>query len=688
MIDKEIKLSRSFSIQTTKAIASIFLFVFTYLLILLLAIGFTILCVYGGIMLITSYPNFLTLVLGIGLSGLGILILFFLLKFIFKSQKVDRSFLYEIKKNDEPELFLLISEIVNEVKTRFPKKVYLSANVNASVFYNYSFWSMIFPVRKNLQIGLGLVNAASKDELKAILSHEFGHFSQRTMRVGSYVYNVNQVIFNLIYEDENYDNIVHSLANTQSYISIFGVMAINITKGIKWLLRKLYVVVNKSYMGLSREMEFHADEIAAYISGYEPLKSFLLRAPLADHSFNSVLYFYDGKISENLISENIYKEQSFLMEYFAQKDNITIVNGFPQVTMDDLNKYNKSKLIVTDQWASHPSTADRIDRLEKTNFVSKEMSSEPANTIFRNIEETQKKLSSSIFKDIENQKEFNVLSFEDFQTEFIREFTFNTFSEVYNGYYNDKNPSSFDLESIPVYEESTAFSELFSDKQVDLVYMAIALQNDIEVLKQMADKTFAVKTFDYDGRKYKRKESKALLAKLNVEIDQIKEQIKQNDIRIFNYFTNCEKETHNEQRLKAMYEEFFEFDRNFDVKYEIYTKLVSKLQFVSTTTPIEIIKANFVSVEFWEEKLKNEIRLLLSDDFISSEITLEIKENFELYLTKKWKYFGSRIYFDDNLQMLYSAMNNYAYLLSRKYFLIKKELLNYQENLLKDCGRN
>ncbi len=688
MIDKEIKLTRSFRIQTTKAIASIILFVFTYLLILLLAIGFTILCVYGGIIIITSYPNFLTLILGIGLSGLGILILFFLLKFIFKSQKVDRSFLYEIKKNDEPELFHLISEIVNEVKTRFPKKVYLSANVNASVFYNYSFWSMIFPVRKNLQIGLGLVNAVSKNELKAILSHEFGHFSQRTMRVGSYVYNVNQVIFNLIYEDENYDNLVHSLANTQGYISIFGVMAINITRGIKWLLRKLYVVVNKSYMGLSREMEFHADEIAAFITGYEPLKSFLLRASLADHSFNSVLSFYDGKISENLISDNIYKEQLFLMEYFAQKDNINIVNGFPQVTMDDLNKYNKSKLIVTDQWASHPSTVDRIDRLEKTTFLPKDISSEPANMIFSNIEETQKKLSSSFFKDIENQKEFNVLSFEDFQTEFIKEFTFNTFSEVYNGYYNDKNPIPFDLDKIIIDEENLKFDELFSDKQVDLVYLAIALQNDIEVLKQMADKTFSVKTFDYDGRKYKRKESKALLAKLNVEIDQVNEQIKQNDVRIFKYFANCETETHNEQRLKALYKEFFEFDRNFEIKYEVYTNLVNKLQFVSNTTPIEIIKANFVSVEFWEEKLKNEIRLLQSDDVISSEITLEIKENFELYLTKKWKYFGSSIYFNDNLQMLYNAMNNYAYLLSRKYFLIKKKLLNYQENLLKDCGRN
>ena len=50
---------------------------------------------------------------------------------------------------------------------------------------------------------------------------------------------------------------------------------------------------------LSREMEFHADEIVANVTGYEPLKYGLLWLSLADHSFRSVLSFYDGKIIEN-----------------------------------------------------------------------------------------------------------------------------------------------------------------------------------------------------------------------------------------------------------------------------------------------------------------------------------------------------------------------------------------------------
>jgi Zn-dependent protease with chaperone function len=300
MKKNKIQLSPEFKTQTTKAVASIVLFAFTYLLLFVLAVGLTALCVYGGIMLIMNVPKFYTIVFGIGLASLGILILIFLVKFLFKSHKVDRTHLLEIKKSDEPELFKMIDEIVKEVATSFPKKVYLSTDVNAAVFYDSNFWSMFFPIRKNLQIGVGLVNSVTKSELKAILSHEFGHFSQKTMKVGSYVYNVNQVIYNMIYENESYDSLIQQWSSISGYFSLFVVIAIKIIEGIQWVLRKLYDIVNKSYMGLSREMEFHADEIAARVTGYEPLKTSLLRMNLADQCFNNVLSFYEGKISENV----------------------------------------------------------------------------------------------------------------------------------------------------------------------------------------------------------------------------------------------------------------------------------------------------------------------------------------------------------------------------------------------------
>lgn len=679
----EIKISPEFKTQTTKAVLSIALFIFIYLIMLVLALGLTALCVYGGIMLIVIRPMFITFALGIGLASLGILVLFFLLKFIFKSHKIDRSHLIEIKKTDEPKIFKMIDDIVKEVRTDFPKKVYLATDVNAAVFYDSSFWSMFFPIKKNLQIGLGLVNTVTQSELKAILSHEFGHFSQKTMKVGSYVYNVNQVIFNLLFDNESYDNLMQEWANASGYFSIFVIIAIKITEGIKWVLSKVYGVVNKSYMALSREMEFHADEIAANVTGYEPLKNSLLRLSLADHSLSSVVSFYDRKIVENKKSDNIFKDHLFVTNFVAKLNNIEILNNLPQISENDLNKFNKSKLVIKDQWASHPSIEDRIAMLEKTGLSNTNLNNEPANLLFTDIEKTQREFTQKIFKDVIYSGECSALTCEMFQSNFEEEFNNNSFSKVYNGYYDNKNPLFFDINNIGQNTGNFELEDLFSESKVDELYTAISLQSDIDSIKQISDKSTDVKTFDYAGIKCSKKDCNTLIFKLEKELELLNKKIASNDIEIFKYFRTQEQKTNLKPSLESLYNHFFNYDKEFDAKYDVYIQLSNELQFVNYTTPFEQIRANFIKIESLEERLKKGIVDILENQDYKTEITKEIQENFALYQTKKWQYFGNEKYIDNNLEILFSAMNNYAYLLSRGYFLIKQKLLNYQVELIK-----
>ncbi|MFM9952255.1 MAG: hypothetical protein ACKV1O_30265 [Saprospiraceae bacterium] len=139
MQQHNIAISDDFKKTTYSAILSIALFVFVYLLLVLLGVCLTIACTYGGIMFIALSPSIITIMLGLGIISMGFLILAFLLKFIFAKHTVDRSHLIEISKTQEPGLFELIGEIVEEVDTNFPKKVYLSSDVNAAVFYDYRF---------------------------------------------------------------------------------------------------------------------------------------------------------------------------------------------------------------------------------------------------------------------------------------------------------------------------------------------------------------------------------------------------------------------------------------------------------------------------------------------------------------------------------------------------------------------
>lgn len=682
----KIKLSPEFKTQTTKAILAITFFVLTYCLILLLALGLAALCIVAGGYIIVLKVMFITLMAGIGLASLGILVLIFLLKFIFKSHKTDRSYLVEITRSNEPALFQMIDEIVQEVKTSFPRKVYLSTDVNAAVFYDSSFWSMFLPVEKNLMIGMGLVNTVTSEELRAILSHEFGHFSQRTMKVGSYVYNLNQVIFNMLYDNESYEQLIQKWANVSGYFTIFVAGAVKINMGIQWILRKLYDVVNKNYLGLSREMEFHADEIAASVTGHEPLKSALLRMSLADNSFSEAINFYNGKIAFNIKSENIYRDQTAVLQCLAEANNFPLIHDLPAVSPEEQSKFDKSKLVIENQWASHPTTKDRIKRLENTGFTASDKPAVLANKLFKSIEDTQIRLTGKLFETISYQGETKFISSDSFREEYQNSVLANSFAKMYNGYYDHKTITLLDLKPDRTLKMDMDWNELFSDEKVDLVYTAIALQNDRQALKNIADNSLHLKSFDYDGVRYKRKEAVLLLEKLDAEQEHLDQQIKANDQNIYAYFRDAEAEQDWPQQLEDLYRDFLEFDDAFNTLYGLYIGLLNDLQFLHTTTPYEQIKSNLAKIIPAEEKLKAEINQLLSDEILQAEITQEIRENLERYTSQTWEYFGVTMYYDDNLNLLTRAIDNYAYLLSRKYFLMKKNILAYQEELVKNLA--
>ena len=110
---------------------------------------------------------------------------FYLLKPLFSFTNINRENLREITATECPELFAMIERLVEKVGCASPKHVYLSSETNAYVFYDTNFWSIFFPIKKNLQIGLGLLQSMSVTELEAVLAHEFGHFSQKSMKIDS-----------------------------------------------------------------------------------------------------------------------------------------------------------------------------------------------------------------------------------------------------------------------------------------------------------------------------------------------------------------------------------------------------------------------------------------------------------------------------------------------------------------------
>jgi len=370
------------------------------------------------------------------------------------------------------------------------------------------------------------------------------------------------------------------------------------------------------------------------------------------------------------------------MNVLAKDNEVAIIDGLPNITKEELTKFNKSKLVIKDQWASHPSTQERIERLEKNNVTATQTSKALANTLFNNLEATEQALTTLIFENAQYKGEPNSITFDFFQKEFTKDFEKNTFPKIYNGYYDNKNPLAFELLEQVSNTETPNFDTLFSPQKLETVLFHSALVDDMDVIEQIAKKTIPVKSFDYDGRKYNRKEAHALLSKLKKEEVALAEEIKQNDIQIYSYFKKLEDKSAQVSALDGYYKEMFEFDTVAKTKSKIYDTLVKKLEFIHVTTPHETIASNFREIEKIEIQLKGEISIILEDPKFQEYLSQDIKDNFTRYLSQKWKYFKNDAYIDTNLEMLFKAMNNYLYLLSKGYFLIKSSLLKYQERLV------
>ncbi|GGM93294.1 hypothetical protein GCM10010967_28040 [Dyadobacter beijingensis] len=665
----QIKTSDAFRKSTFRASLAIIQFVVIYLLLICGALLLTALCVLGAYTLVSHTFTIFTALMAVAIVCIGGFVLFFLIKFIFTKNVVDRSTLTEITEQDQPELFALIREIVQEVQTDFPKKVYLSPDVNAAVFYDSGFWSMFLPIRKNLQIGMGLVNTVTVSEFKGILAHEFGHFSQRSMKVGSYVYNVNYVIHNMLFDNESFDSTLERWSNVSGYIAVATTGAGWVIKGIKWSLGKAYNIVNLNYLNLSREMEFHADEVAAHVAGSAPLAGALRRFELADYALNSAANFYYQK---GFDAPNIYPHHAFVLRFLAEKDQLAFQNGLPVVESNQ-NRYNKSKLVIADQWASHPSVDDRVQRLLQLNQSPKNEDARQAAELFRKVGEIQEAITQKMFDGVERKPHAET---EVFEEAFVDFYNVSVFNEIYQGYYDGKNPV-FPEEVSNTTGDINA-NELFNEQAVDLVYKEIAIQSDIQTIEGIHEGNYKVKSFDYDGNKYAAGEAAFLLPNLRNELAEVQRLVAENDARIYQFFYEIAAQQQKQTEHETLIANIKSVNAQNAAFGDLYMEVAGQSSFLTVTTPYDEIKRCLARLAETENKFKEQLAELQNNPLYSPKITDQAKEIFEQYIHNEEPYFEKKSYNEHTVQLMFNALNEFISILPLSQFHHKKELLDFQ----------
>ncbi|HEY0976614.1 MAG TPA: M48 family metallopeptidase [Flavobacteriales bacterium] len=466
-------------------------------------------CALAAVMVVSLKVGFITLAVGFGLLALGVMFFAFLIKFVFARSKHDDPVRIEVTTVDHPQLFAMIEEVARMADAPRPKHVYLVPEVNASVSYDSTFWSMVLPVRKNLRIGLGLVNALTVSELRAVIAHEFGHFSQRSMKVGSYVYTVNSTIADLVQHRDKWDDTLQQWADTGGIFSFFAVPTFHLVQGVRKLLANAYGWINKAYLGLSRQMEFHADAIAAQVAGGPALISALTKIDYTAVVWENTLQVLGGHMGKGRIAMDIYGIQSAHVRVLRKLDD-----GVPEHGLfHDLDKERSTddrRVRLTDDWDSHPALEDRARNVADM-ASDGPMDQRSAWILFSNSAALRARMSELLYANATGvPKDKEILSEADFAKHLAEDNARFELDRRYAGFYDERHPTVPHPDRLKEPGVDDVVQRTFSEENATRMRKYRAQELDRALLQALQEEGSLIEHFILDGQRMPRSEAAAL----------------------------------------------------------------------------------------------------------------------------------------------------------------------------------
>ncbi|SIP87429.1 Zn-dependent protease with chaperone function [Chryseobacterium sp. RU37D] len=672
-------ISPAYRSKLISAIFSISIFFIVYFLLIMASLLLIFLLGYGAIKIIAIHANYFTVLASLGLFSIGLVVFYYLIKFIFIKNHYNNRHLIEIDRKLQPELFAIIDEIVAEIKVQKPGKVFLSPEVNASVSYNSLFWSMFLPVKKNLTIGMGLINSSTVGELKTVLAHEFGHFSQRSMKIGGYVSQAEKIIFDTVYNNKDFENSLKHGSGHWAF-QLAGMVSVGFISIFQYILKFFSDFLFKNNASLRKEMEFHADAVATYVTNPKEQTDSLLRMDLSSEAFNSVFMFY-AESNNKYLPENLFENQTLLMKIFSERNHHSYENNLPKVGIEDLRRYNKSKIEIEDQWSFHPETDKRIEAIWKNKTKNCPENNALAKSIIRGFDEICKALTSK-FLTLNNIKNIGevVSTNERFLDLYEEKYPYKSIFSDFNGYYERHNPILENVEEL-IYETSES-NDFFTDKKVSLVHEKAGVETDLYVLHQMVANPKLVRTFKCNGKLYKASEAKILIPRFSKELENIQSEIKENDKTIFRYFYHKADEA-NRKILLEKYKTLAALDSEYDVYQDSINNFIPYLQFMMVILPVEEIRKHRSSLLKNEKIFKETLKKFIEESRYKNFLSLDDKRLLKDFLDSEYIYFNNYKYIQKEVDAVFSLINEYQSILNKAYTDYKIQLINFKAELEK-----
>jgi Zn-dependent protease with chaperone function len=387
------------------------------------------------------------------LAGSGMLFLF-LLKGLFKRNQLDVSDMVEIREREQPTLFAFIKKLCEESNSPIPGKVYLSADVNAGVFYPRSLLTLFWPVRKNLVVGLGLVNVLNLTELKAVLAHEFGHFAQSSMRLGRYVYVANQVMHDMVFGRDFWDRAINKWCEIDIRLS-FPAWGLKL---VVWMLRKVlsgaFKGINLLNQALSREMEFDADLNAVRLTGSDALIAALWKVERGSIAWNMAADELGSVAMHGTFSDDLFYHQRRALERLSQladkdpKARERHPSLFKDYRPGTEIHFTEVEEHAGDMWSTHPPNRER-EINAKRDYLGLTEDPRTAWNLVQNKKRTRKKLTRLAYRHSGRAMKGNKLTpAREVHRQILEERQEMEQAEHYHGLYDDRFVRPGDLDAL------------------------------------------------------------------------------------------------------------------------------------------------------------------------------------------------------------------------------------------------
>ncbi|WP_064966599.1 M48 family metallopeptidase [Tenacibaculum ovolyticum] len=460
----------------------------------------------------------------------------FMIKSLFFLNKKEENLMHEyINEKDEPLLFDFLYKLADETGAPRPHKVFLTDRVNASVSYDISFLNLLLPSKKNLEIGLGLVNILSLGEFKAVLAHEFGHFAQKSMLLGRYVYVAQQIAHKIITKRDAFDNFLTGLSSIDIRISWIGWILSVLVWAIRSLIEICFSIVVIAERALSREMEFQADLVAVSLTGSDALIHALYKLQIADEAYANTLDCINEDLQEKKAIKDMYVLQTNYIQQMAKVLDNPNFGKSPEIPLENREnnriftsaKYNPPKM-----WETHPADIERENNAKKIyiyepidNRLSWDLFSKPS---FYREELTKKIIKTSKVETvlISNQEALDKQNLTYFNWLFLDPKYHSTYllRQPFLNFKTSEDIFEAEAPSKPVKSDFDKLYPKIISKKIDLL-QEVQQETAALIISQNEAITIEKRRIWHRGNEIKRKDIPNILKSLQKEIDKIQQEL-------------------------------------------------------------------------------------------------------------------------------------------------------------------